>query len=80
MKIVKVIAEDWAQYDDTLEKTYPFKTTKAEVVGFVVKETKDIIALSHQLFPRDFSIDDVRRTTVIPKKMIKEIKVLEEKI
>lgn len=78
MKIVKVIAEDWAQYSNTVEIVYPFQVSKAMVVGFVIKENDEKIVLAHQLFPRDDSVDDVRYVTVIPKKMIIEISELKE--
>ncbi len=78
MKIVKVIAEDWANYTDIIETTFNFQVSLGEIVGFVVQENKDKIAISHQLFPRKDTVDDVRYTTVIPKKMIKKMEVLKE--
>lgn len=79
MKIAKVIAEDWALYDGTYELGYPFKVSIAEVVGFLIQEDDEKVVLSHQYFPRSDATDDVRRTTVIPKKMIiGEIEILKD--
>lgn len=78
MKIVKVIAEDWAQYADQVEVTFSFKVSLGEIVGFLIQEDKDKIVIAHQLFPREDVPDDVRFTTVIPRKMIKKLEVLME--
>jgi len=78
MNIVRVIAEDWAQYTSMTEIVFPFEVSVAEVVGFLVQEDNDKVVLSHQLFPRDDTTDDVRYTSVIPKKMIKKMEILKK--
>lgn len=78
MKIVKVTAVDWTQYSELLDVNFKFELISAIVIGLVVHEDEEQIVVSHQLFPRSQSADDVRYTTVIPKKVIKEIEVLQD--
>ena len=80
MKIVRVKAIDWTQYSGLTDITEPFSLIKADVVGFLVKEDKEKIVLTHQWFERGECVDDVRYTTVIPKKMILERKDFKDDI
>lgn len=70
MKIVRVKAIDWTQYSGVTDINDSFSLLGADVVGFLVKEDKEKIVLAHQWFQREEIADDVRYTTVIPKKMI----------
>lgn len=72
MKVVRVKATDWTQYSNPTDISDDFLLLEANIVGFLVKEDKEKIVLSHQWFERHGSCDDVRYTTVIPKKMILE--------
>lgn len=72
---MSIKAIDWCYYSDiyyTVDNDFPL--IDGEIVGMVVKETDEYIAIAHQLFEDG---KKTRHVTSIPKVTIKEIIELE---
>ena len=65
--IVLIYATDWSHNSGLQELDDDFSTEPAFVVGFLVKETKQDIAIALEYFT---GLKEVRDTSVIPKSTI----------
>uniref|UniRef100_A0A6M3KEQ1 Uncharacterized protein n=1 Tax=viral metagenome TaxID=1070528 RepID=A0A6M3KEQ1_9ZZZZ len=74
--VVAVFANDWAIYSGSCEENNEFLVSEAWVVGYLIEDLKERIAVAHHYFT---DTRRLRQVTSIPRKMVKKIVYLNPK-
>jgi len=73
LKKVFIKAIDWTCYSKEHNVLDELKPTDCEICGFLIKDEKDFIVVSLEMYPEEKAF---RHSLAIPKVCIKEIKVI----